>query len=636
VACFVLLALRHVDGQDATYDEGFYFGVGRTLLRQGTWEGVVLLHPPLSYYVASLPLLAMDAEASARDPRQLLLCRLSMLVGFGVPILLIVHAWAERLYGPTAGLVALTLAAFSPTLLAHAPLITPDAALTATGLLALYLYWRAGPDGPVWPWGAALGLALLTKVSAVLFLAALVLLELSRVRARGVGRTLRRVLGALALAWLVLNVGYGFAGLLDARGKAAMLAKVPPLPGLRLAAHAAAPFFPLPYLRCVGRQTHIGMDGRPGYLQGEVSSKGWWRYYLVALLVKETLPFLLLLAAALVSLFRLRPSARDEPVLLLPPLLFFGFFSLNAVQIGIRYVLPALPFLFVFVARLLRLPWAARAGPRLALLALVAGHAALSVRGGPDYIAYFNELAGGPAGGIRYLGDSNLDWGQNRSRAEDYARRTGAVFQPPLLPPHGRVVLSTNRIQGFMDPPRYRLLRDEYRPSERVGWNWLVYDLDRDRRFTAEAMLPVLSGTEWLAGAATGDTWTRPGFDAGAWSPAAVASDDGLPLPEAFPGTEAVLMTCPGGAPDCGFRRAIELRSRPAQAILYMATRGEYQLYANGRRVAAGTACASAFRREQHRLTDALQAGTNVLALRAAACGERAPRAFVEMRVARE
>jgi len=27
-------------------------------------------------------------------------------------------------------------------------------------------------------------------------------------------------------------------------------------------------------------------------------------------------------------------------------------------------------------------------------------------------VAYFNELAGGPAGGFRYLADSNLDWGQ--------------------------------------------------------------------------------------------------------------------------------------------------------------------------------------------------------------------------------
>ena len=636
VACFVVLALRHVDGQDVTHDEGFAFGAGRTVLRQGTWDGVNLPHPPLSYYVASLPLLAMEGEASSRDPRQLLLCRLASLFAFGLPLLLTVRAWAERLYGPGAGLVALALAAFSPTLLAHAPLLTPDVPLAATGLLTLYLYWRGGPDGRVWPWGAALGLALLTKLSAVLFVAALAVLELARARERGLPRALRRLVAALAVAWLVLNLGYGFAGLFDAQGKAALLAKVPPLPGLRLAAHVAAPFFPLPYLLGVARQAQTGMEGWPVYLLGEVRMGGWWYYYLVALALKETLPFLLLLAAALLSLLWLRPSPRDEPVLLVPALLFFAFFSMGGIQIGIRYVLPALPFLFVFAARLLRLPWAARPAFKPALLALLAAHAVETVRGGPDYLAYFNELAGGPAGGWRFLGDSNLDWGQNRSRAEEYARRTAAAFEPLVLPSHGRVVLSTNRVQGFMDPPRYRLLRDEYLPAGRVGWNWFVYDLDLGRRFPAESMVTVVSAAEWLAGPASGEGWTGPGFDARAWRPAAEAAFSEPAPGEAFPASAARIMTCAAGAQDCAFRRRFELRAAPLQAILYVATRGDYEVYANGRRVGAGPGCQRYFLTERHRLTDALQAGVNVLALRAARCGEAAPRALVEMRVAQE
>ena len=112
VACFLALALRHVHGQDATYDERFYFGAGRTILRQGTWDGVILLHPPLPYYVASLPLLGLTGEVSARDPRQLLHSRLATLLVFGVPLLLAVRAWARRLYGEDAGLLALALAAF--------------------------------------------------------------------------------------------------------------------------------------------------------------------------------------------------------------------------------------------------------------------------------------------------------------------------------------------------------------------------------------------------------------------------------------------------------------------------------------------------------------------------------------------
>ena len=38
----------------------------------------------------------------------------------------------------------------------------------------------------------------------------------------------------------------------------------------------------------------------------------------------------------------------------------------------------------------------------------------------PYYLTYFNQLAGGPAGGHRYVVDSNLDWGQDLKRLADW------------------------------------------------------------------------------------------------------------------------------------------------------------------------------------------------------------------------
>ena len=51
--------------------------------------------------------------------------------------------------------------------------------------------------------------------------------------------------------------------------------------------------------------------------------------------------------------------------------------------------------------------------PALAVAALIAWHVAESAWVAPHYIAYFNELAGGPAGGRNHLADSSLDWGQD-------------------------------------------------------------------------------------------------------------------------------------------------------------------------------------------------------------------------------
>src|SRR3989344_5715028 len=51
----------------------------------------------------------------------------------------------------------------------------------------------------------------------------------------------------------------------------------------------------------------------------------------------------------------------------------------------------------------------------------------------PYYLTYFNQLAGGPSGGHRYVVDSNLDWGQDLKRLADWVdknniKKIGLVF----------------------------------------------------------------------------------------------------------------------------------------------------------------------------------------------------------------
>jgi hypothetical protein len=56
----------------------------------------------------------------------------------------------------------------------------------------------------------------------------------------------------------------------------------------------------------------------------------------------------------------------------------------------------------------------------IAIAALLAGQAATAVRARPDYLAYFNVLAGGSDEGYRYFVDSSLDWGQGLPRLKGW------------------------------------------------------------------------------------------------------------------------------------------------------------------------------------------------------------------------
>ena len=60
-----------------------------------------------------------------------------------------------------------------------------------------------------------------------------------------------------------------------------------------------------------------------------------------------------------------------------------------------------------------------------AALILLAWHAAESLAIRPDYLAWLNELAGGPSQGYKHLADSSLDWGQDLPALKDWLDREG-------------------------------------------------------------------------------------------------------------------------------------------------------------------------------------------------------------------
>ena len=130
--------------------------------------------------------------------------------------------WARDLFGRPAGVMACVLWCFSPNILAHASLVTPDAGGTAFGVAACYTFWR-WLKKPTWSQaaltGVVLGLAELCKTTLILFYPVWpVLWVIYRWQDRRsmTNRHWLREAGMLALRMAIgiymLNLGYGYEG----------------------------------------------------------------------------------------------------------------------------------------------------------------------------------------------------------------------------------------------------------------------------------------------------------------------------------------------------------------------------------------------------------------------------------------
>jgi tetratricopeptide (TPR) repeat protein len=95
------------------------------------------------------------------------------------------------------------------------------------------------------------------------------------------------------------------------------------------------------------------------------------------------------------------------------------------MNIGVRHILVVYVFLYVLIGGA---AWALMVKSRkwtYAVAALLLVHAASSLTAFPNYIAYANELWGGPSQTHKYLTDSNSDWGQQLKSIKQYLDQRG-------------------------------------------------------------------------------------------------------------------------------------------------------------------------------------------------------------------
>lgn len=384
-------------------------------------------HPPLARAAIALgpfilgarstgePQVWVEASAVMRTGRgyaaNLALARAAVLPFFLLACL-VVWWWGRRIGGERGGAFAVVLFTLIPPIVAHAGLATTDMPLLAAllALVGCWIRWGERPRslGRAALLGAAGGVALATKFSAIAFfgVAALVSLFFMRPWRAATPRELTRSLGAAAVtAFVVLWATYQFS--------------IGPAGGLW------APF-PAFFVGLTQLALH-NAAGHFTYLLGASGTSGKLLFFPVVLLVKTPLAMLVLLGLATAwAVQEWRKSGKQNHAALLPLVMAAGIFVVAMaanINAGVRHILPVYALGAVATGGFLAKAWIYRGALRLSAAALLGALLIESTAAHPDALAYFNVLVPNEPG--RVLVDSDLDWGQDLQRLADTVQARG-------------------------------------------------------------------------------------------------------------------------------------------------------------------------------------------------------------------
>lgn len=400
----------------------------------------------------------------------------------------LIFRWVQKRFGARAALLSLTFYAFSPTILTHSRYVTTDLG-AAFGFFIGIISFIWFLERPTWKnalltgliFGAAqllkFSLVLLLPIYALLFIVWLLVMPYLHLhdRLKMAWQLFSKilVLGAigLILIWAVYiphTINYpknrqirDTTFLLTSYGTRPVADTVIALSKNQITRPLAQ------YLLGVLMVNQRAQGGNTQYFLGEVSAGGFASYFPTLYLLKEPLAFHFLTLIALwfgiskiihcskLSLEQnkfslMRVWVRDHFTEFSALFFIASYWTLSIsspLNIGIRHVMPTFPFIYLLVSKELSewlssheaanpsswLGWLynvyqlyIKSIPRyLIVTGLLIWLVASVASANPNFMTYYNELAGGERNGYNIAVDSNYDWGQDLKRLKIYAEKNG-------------------------------------------------------------------------------------------------------------------------------------------------------------------------------------------------------------------
>jgi len=465
IVSFVLMVFS-AKSDSITTDEGVHLFAGYTYLTQKDFR-LDPEHPPLLKELSAAPLLFFrdlkvnldscwekagnfyyDSWQEARNlgdrflfenPDSILIAGRMVFIILTLILGLFGYFWANKIYGQRAGIFASFLILFFPTILAHGRLINTDIGVALFIFVSVYFWGKFLKSPSVLNGllsGIFLGLVLSSKYTGVILVPILIVLAISKlVLQKNLLNLSKYILGfisVLIISFFVIWGSYFFT--ISAPPKindplSIEIMKVTtyniPITYDNAFSKLRSIIIPKDFYKgflLVGRHA---LGGQSSYLLGQTSNQGWWYYFPVGILFKTPIPIFIFFLLAIIY-FRKAKSKDifDEYLLIIPPTIFLAFSMYSKADLGVRHILPIFPFLLVFASKSINLinfkkinVWAIFFG------ILIVWYFTSAIMSFPNYIAYFNEFAGGSKGGYKIMTDSNLDWGQDVFRIKDYIQK---------------------------------------------------------------------------------------------------------------------------------------------------------------------------------------------------------------------
>jgi hypothetical protein len=367
------------------------------------------------------------------------------MIGLLLVLGFFLYRFAAEKFGRRTAVLVLTLFCFYPDFLAHGHLVTTDVAAALGFLIAVYYFDHWVNDKTkknLLIAGIAFGIAQLLKFSAVLLLPIYIFYISFRAEKEKAGSSYWSAfwrlfkstfyicligLGTIYLVYLPLvwNTPSSIEHSLIEKNLTIDARTLP----FRTFLHA---FEGNPFLRALGHYIlgiflvfgRVG-GGNSTYILGHFSDKGISWFFPAAWLIKTPLSIIILFFSSIVLFFykkAYKTSAWLSVVFLTPIAIYWAVTLKGSLNIGIRHLMPTVPFVLLFIGMLMRPYLITKFSYKQAVIgALCVWLVVSSLIAFPKYMSYFNEYS---IGKNKYdlMVDSSLDWGQDLKRLATYVK----------------------------------------------------------------------------------------------------------------------------------------------------------------------------------------------------------------------